>query len=137
MVGPAADFVWEEVFQFSTSHGLAESVALRTVVPTDGEVHGLGCDKQARDRARDEARGRAGPTYRGCIDALVRAIRTRHTTNKHRFSVTHAPEEGDWHARITVMLAEGTAKLSKQDKQDVREIMAQVFDGGLKGHTCP
>lgn len=136
MIGPAAEFVWAEVFQFPASEGLAESVAWRAVASSDSEVHSLGCDKQARDRARAEAKGQTGPTYRGFINANVGAIRSQRVTSGHRFSVTHAPAEGDWHGEVAVVLAAGTTKLSKQDKQDVRAIMEEVF-GNLNAHTCP
>lgn len=134
MLGPADEFVWHEIFQFTSDRGLAESVALRTVVPADADVHRLGCEKQDMDRER--AKGRPGPTYRGCTDALAGGIRDQSSTRGHSFSVTHEPAEGDWHGHVTVLLAAGCAKLSKSDKNDIRELMAEVF-GPLKSHSCP
>jgi hypothetical protein len=135
MIGAADEFVWHEIFQFPSERGLAESVALRAVVPKDEDVHRLGCEKQNKDRERERARGRSGPTYRGCTDAIAGRIRSQSSTRGHGFSVTHVPEEGDWHGHVTVVLAPGSTKLSKQDKDDVRELMAEVF-GPLKPHAC-
>ena len=136
MIGPADEFVWHEIFQFPSDRGLAESVALRTVVPEDAEVHRLGCEKQDNDRERERAKGRPGPTYRGCTDALAGRIRAQSSTRGHGFTVTHEPAEGDWHGHVTVVLAAGCGKLSKSDKDDVRELMGDVF-GPLKPHACP
>jgi hypothetical protein len=136
MVGPANEFVWHEVFQFPSDRGLAESVALRTVVPDDADVHRLGCEKQDADRERERAKGRSGPTYRGCTDALAGRIRSQFSTTKHGFSVTHEPAEGDWHGHVTVVLAAGCVKLSKSDKDDVRALMADVFEP-LKPYARP
>lgn len=117
--------IWQNVFEFPG--GLGESVVWSKYAPTDADVHGFGCDREAAKRqAKPEMR------YGGFIPAVVKAIRDIKTNRGHGFAVAHEPEEGQHHAEISYAPA---STLNKTDKGELKFALQQVF-GPLVSHTC-
>ena len=121
------EFVELSVFEFP--NGQAESVVWRKYAQDLAGVHRLGCERQKVKRATKPAW-----TYVGAITATVNRIRSIQTKAGHGFSVEHAPEDGEWHAHVSIRTSDG-GSLNKAHKMDLREHLRGVFSG-LEPHTC-
>lgn len=116
------------VFEFPG--GQVESVVWRKYAVGIAAVHELGCQRQ---RVKREG-GKATWTYEGAITAEVDRIRAIKTSEGHGFHVEHAPEEGNWHAHISLMPAPGQ-QLNKGHKINLKEWLRGVFSP-VEVHTC-
>lgn len=118
------EFIWDQIFEFPTYKGKKEeSVVWRCVCIYDNEVHEIG-------KSREESKRLEGKsiTYLGFFSSEVGPIRIKRTTRGHSFDVFHAPEEGEWHAVITIVTADGIGKPNKNDNSDVRELLRGLFE---------
>jgi selenophosphate synthetase-related protein len=122
-MGEYQRFIWQQVFEFPANDGRMESVVWRAKAVTEMEVHALGTSKQRHDVDAGK-----NCSYGGFMTAAVGMIRQGRTGRGHTFRVFHKPDEGDWHAVIQIVVANGTNALNKNDKNDVRSIMAAVFE---------
>jgi hypothetical protein len=123
-MGNEQEYIWQNIFQFPASDGLRESVIWRVILEFDNCVHSHNLNllkmKKAKNPSLDE-------NYSGFFTANTQNIRSKTTGVGHGFNVYHAPNEGNWHAEIVIILKSGYSKLSKNDKQDVRAIMQELF----------
>lgn len=122
-MGTVGNFNWPQVFEFPSDAGKKESVVWRKIAVTDGEVHTLGRDREARQKAAGK-----NVDYTGFMTARAGDIRAKRTTRGHTFRVYPDKSEGDAHAVIQVIAAEGIERLNKNDNSDVRAIMQCLFE---------
>lgn len=127
-------FILQEPWEFPSDkdrpeYDRAESAVWRKVIVSDQDLNGLGCAKEAEDRAKGKLR-----EYRGSISSTAGIVRSKKTTRGHTFSVSEFPKEGNWHLHIKVEIPAGLG-YGKADKQDARALMNEAFSP-LLPHTC-
>lgn len=125
-----AEAAFEEQRLFEFPKDQAESVVWRKHVPLIGDVHHMGCLRQAQKRE-----SRPDYTYVGAITSTAAAIRSIRIKDGHGFQLEHAPEEGLWHAHVSY-LRRPDAEFTRAHKMDLKEHLRNVF-GALDRHTCP
>lgn len=125
-----AKLVDDNVFQFPSADGEVESLVWSRYKPAVGDVHAMGCDKQAQKRAA----GKTAWTYIGAMTASAGLIRSIRTVDGHGFELEHAPAEGVWHVHISYMRRDGQ-KLNKPQKNDLKEHLRKAF-GAVDHHVC-
>lgn len=128
MGAPGGELVWDNVFMFKTDRNYCESVVWRHHAPALINVHNIGCEKQAADRAE----GRTS-TYFGALTGRVGRIREIRSKNGARFQVVHVPEEGVHHAHIAYL---HDAPITKNDKAELKKGIRAEF-AERSEHTCP
>lgn len=121
------EFVEASLFEFPS--GQSESLVWRKYAPDLATVHNLGCERQQTKRVT-----KPSWTYVGAITASVASIRAIQTTAGHGFTVEHAPEEGIWHAHVSIRAGAGGAP-NKAHKMDLKEHLRCVFSA-LEAHSC-
>ncbi len=123
-MGTLSNLKWDEIFQFPSEQGSRESVIWRAVLQSDNCVH---IHNLAHIKNKKLSNPSFNQNYLGFFTSTVVNIRSKKTDRGHTFSVYHAPNEGEYHAEISVVVASGLTKLSRNDKIDVRVIMQKLF----------
>lgn len=117
MMAGADSLVWNEIFQFTSNSGRVESLIWMQIAVCEKCVHVLGLRIQG-DRPTKQ--------YAGFLRSDVSTISASRTVRGHWFSLSHKPDEGEWHVHIKVESPEGVS-ISPQDKLDIRALMQDAF----------
>lgn len=131
-MGMPGNFDWLQVFEFPSNAERKESVVWRKIAVTDDEVHSLGRNQEVKQKAAGK-----NANYIGFMTARAGEIRAKRTTRGHTFKVYPDRSEGDAHAVIQIIAAEGTMNLNKSDKSDVRAIMQCLFEPNFTAAPQP
>lgn len=124
MYDVSSGIISEKLF-FSFPQDQSESVVWRRYMLSDDDVHLRGHQRSTAKRAQ----GRSS-TYRGFRSAIVGKIRSIRTVHGHGFSITHLPDEGQWHAGISYAVKIDTEVkiLSKGQKAELKLALGMAFD---------
>jgi hypothetical protein len=115
--------IWEGIWEFQRSRNSCESVVWDKYMPTSQHTHKLGIAQELRKREEKPDRD---IRYIGFISANVGEIRSFRTARGHGFSVTHEPEEGDYHAHLCYLPAL-EIEFHKNDRIELKLKLKDLF----------
>src|SRR5580658_2727175 len=126
------EIIWKGLFQFPDSDRTAdgyrcESLIRRKMAYSENDVKVIGCTIE-KNKMKDGRKCK----YRGFISAKASEIRSKRTTNGHRFEVVYHPRPEIWHVHLLLIT---TGEYTKSCRADVRSIMENVFST-LSEQSC-